>query len=367
TAWTCTTVDNDTDNTGDTTSLAFNPSGTPYISYYDTTATSLMVAQYDGDAVASGCGASGSSAWTCTTVDNDTDGTGSDSSIAFNPSGIPYISYHDISATSLMVAYYDGDAVASGCGASGSSAWTCTTVDNTSASGYNSSLSFDASGNAAVSHWVNEDKLQITQYKSNIVKPTYTTTNTPSSSNAIRSSGRFTLSNGKPSASTSTTCTGVSNFFGLCGISQEDGQYDSIVAAPYERPMYMMKARFNNNTTLPTLTWAGNTTEAPTGNSIKLQIYRYGTTNAWEDVATFSSTCADACVLSGMASGTVSEYFEADGSNYNVYFRVYQVEDATNSITFKTDVLKAVQQSTQMRHGRTFNRDLLKPFDTEQR
>ena len=53
-----------------------------------------MVAKYVGTGV-SGCGTSGSSAWTCTAVDNDTDFTGLLNSLAFAPDGTPYISYYD--------------------------------------------------------------------------------------------------------------------------------------------------------------------------------------------------------------------------------------------------------------------------------
>ncbi|MES2970925.1 MAG: hypothetical protein V4702_01215, partial [Patescibacteria group bacterium] len=151
TAWTCTTVDNDTDDTGDYTSLAFDPSGTPWVSYYDSSATSLMVAKYVGSG-GSGCGASGSTAWTCTTVDNDTDSTGFYTSLAFDPSGTPWVSYFDSSAFSLMVAKYVGSG-GSGCGASGSTAWTCTTVDNdTDTTGISTSLAFDPSGTPWVSY-----------------------------------------------------------------------------------------------------------------------------------------------------------------------------------------------------------------------
>ncbi|MES2970926.1 MAG: hypothetical protein V4702_01220, partial [Patescibacteria group bacterium] len=67
---------------------------------------------------AGGCGASGDNTnYTCTTVDNDTDITGEDTSLVLDPSGTPWVSYYDSSATSLMVAKYVGSG-GSGCGAS---------------------------------------------------------------------------------------------------------------------------------------------------------------------------------------------------------------------------------------------------------
>ena len=161
TAWTCTTVDNDTDNTGQYASLDFDTAGTAWTSYYQgyvdagcstVGECALMVAKYVGTG-GTGCGASGSSAWTCTTVDDDTDDTGQYSSLAFSPSGVPWISYHEINLGSLVVAKYVG-AGGTGCGASGSSAWTCTTVDddNTDGTGQQNSISFDSFGNPWISY-----------------------------------------------------------------------------------------------------------------------------------------------------------------------------------------------------------------------
>ncbi len=151
-AWTCTVVDNDTDDTGTYTSLTFDEQDIPWISYYDTTALGLMVAKYVGSG-GTGCGASGSAAWTCTVVDNDTDETGLYNSIGVDASNIPWISYYDTTAGSLMVAKYVGSG-GTGCGASGSAAWTCTVVDNdTDDTGYYSSIAMDQGGLPWISYY----------------------------------------------------------------------------------------------------------------------------------------------------------------------------------------------------------------------
>ena len=105
TAWTCTVVDDDTGrNTGYYSSIAFAPDGTPYISYDNTTSASIMVAKYVGSG-GTGCGASGSTAWTCVTVNEDASGVFyGNNSIAFSPGGTPYIAYQDSTNAYLKIA-----------------------------------------------------------------------------------------------------------------------------------------------------------------------------------------------------------------------------------------------------------------------
>jgi hypothetical protein len=104
---------------------------------------------------------------------------------------------------------------------------------------------------------------------------------------------------------------------------------------------------------------------ASTAGDIKLQVYRFGTTNAWEDVAsnTTSSDCnSDNCTVSGMPSGTPSEYFEGSPGNYVTYFRVYQVK-GSSAITFKTDTFHMVMNNTLMRHGSAFRGLIKRPTE----
>ena len=72
-----------------------------------------------------------------------------------------------------------------------------------------------------------------------------------------------------------------------------------------------------------------------------MEVYNF-TTNAWEALSPYTTdTCAAEgastdCTMSDAPSGTMSDYYEADGSNYWVYFRSWQVKH-TASETLKTD------------------------------
>ncbi|MCK4520928.1 hypothetical protein KAT95_03705, partial [Candidatus Parcubacteria bacterium] len=153
--WTCTVVDDhDTDIIGYYTSIAFDPSGNAWVSYHDTTNGQLKTAQYVGNGNGTGCG-TGSSDWTCTVVDDHaSDDIGEDTSIAFDPSGNAWVSYYDATNLLLKTAQYVGSGNGTGCG-TGSSDWTCTVVDDHASDdiGENTSIAFDPSGNAWVSYY----------------------------------------------------------------------------------------------------------------------------------------------------------------------------------------------------------------------
>ncbi|MGB2787178.1 MAG: hypothetical protein WBB94_02240, partial [Candidatus Saccharimonadaceae bacterium] len=102
------------------------------------------------------------------------------------------------------------------------------------------------------------------------------------------------------------------------------------------------------------VTSAPNT--AGTSGDISLQVYRYGSTNGWETIAsnTTSSSCGD-CSLSGQPTGTPSEYFYTEASGkYWVYFRLYQNPSVSSSVTFKTDQFKAATNEMRTRLGTFF-------------
>ncbi|MDP3723287.1 MAG: hypothetical protein Q8R91_07315 [Candidatus Omnitrophota bacterium] len=149
TAWGCTTVDNPANDVGSSTALAVDPSGNAWVSYYDGTALSLKVARYVGSG-GTGCGG-GTTAWTCTTVDDPANDVGDHTSLAFDPSGNAWVSYLDSVAGSLKLARYVGSG-GTGCT---SGAWTCTTVDEILANPVldYTALAFDPSGNAWVSYY----------------------------------------------------------------------------------------------------------------------------------------------------------------------------------------------------------------------
>lgn len=142
TAWTC----YDIDSGGQYTSMAFDPSGNPWISYTSST-TTLRVAQYVGSGGAN-CGYS--SAWSCSTADNNAS-TGQYTSMAFDPAGQAWISEYAPTAKTLKLSRYVGSS-GSGCG-SGVTAWKCTTVDSSATDvGSYTSLAFAPDGTAWISY-----------------------------------------------------------------------------------------------------------------------------------------------------------------------------------------------------------------------
>ena len=145
TDWSCADISDRASNI----STAFSQDGTPYISYQNGLYGALYLAKYVGGV---GCGASFSTAWTCTTVDYKSGYiVGDNSSLSFDPAGIPYISYYDSSNTAstntaLKVAKYVGTG-GTGCNDSGNDKWTCTVVDNdTDDTGDFSDLAFSQNG-----------------------------------------------------------------------------------------------------------------------------------------------------------------------------------------------------------------------------
>src|SRR3989344_6025205 len=158
-AWECTLVDNQTNVVGYFTSIAFDSSGNPWVSYQDNSSSSLIVANYvgsGGDCDTYAAGSTGSDAWECTVVDDQTDNVGSYTSLAFDSSGNPWVSYLNSTSNSFIVSNYvgsGGDCDTYASGSTGSDAWECTVVDDqTDNVGSYTSLAFDSSGNPWVSY-----------------------------------------------------------------------------------------------------------------------------------------------------------------------------------------------------------------------
>lgn len=358
--WVCTTVDNDTDNTGQYSSIAFNSSGVPTVVYNDATATSLMQAVYVGTG-GTGCGASGSSAWTCTVIDNDTDNTGGNyNRLAFDPAGNAVVTYHDATAVSLMVARFVSSG-GSGCGASGSSAWSCTTVDETSASvGQQSALTIDESGAPWISYY---DTTNTSLRVAKLDLPTNRLGNTRPSFAIPSGDYTYSLTSGRSSyAQTGVDCAGNRGQSGYCGLNADNGDYDGLYATgSHMMPLYGLAAKFSANSTAPTLLWVGNSNLAPntasSSGDIVMEIYRFGSTNAWEEVKRDSSSSGCSlqnCVMTGMPSGTASEYYENIGGSYWAYVRIYQVTDSSTLIDFRVDAFSFIGGSSQLSSGSFF-------------
>ncbi len=351
TSWTCTTIDTTT-GAGQGTSISFDSSGNPWISYYDASAnTALNVAQYVG----SSGSCSGSAAWSCTQVDN-TGADGEYSSIAFSANGNAWISYYESGGGDLRVARQVGSG-GSGCT---SSAWTCTTVDSANTVGQHTTLAFDRSGSPWVAYYdATGGNLNARIAKLNMPrgKPTTVSVIKGGSRSAGSADARFRLDAGLVPRNGSTACISTANAQGYCGLINTDSYLDSIVAAANEKPFYTFATRLTNNTTLPNVVWNGKSSVAASSSTLNLEVYRFGSTNAWESISTNTVCAANAdCVLTGAPAGTLSEYYEADGSNYWVYFRVSQNENASAETLYTNSFFIIAPTTDQLlRHGQWFD------------
>ncbi len=126
--WRTTTVDSEGD-VGKYTSLGFNATGSPAISYFDYTDGDLKYAFQDGSGV-----------WHNTTVESGI-AVGYYTSLAFNATG-PAISYRDGYGDALKYAFQDG-----------SGTWHTTTVDSGRNVGVGTSLAFNATGSPAIGYY----------------------------------------------------------------------------------------------------------------------------------------------------------------------------------------------------------------------
>ena len=350
TAWTCTSVDT-TSDVGKYSDIAVDSNGVAWVSYVYTTGTDLRVAKYVGTG-GTGCA---STAWTCTNV-LTTPTTSNDSSIAIGADGNPWVSSYSTTTDALWVSRYVGGTSGTGCA---STAWTCTTVDASTAAA--SSIVFDSTGAPWVSYYGGATDLKIAKLHRSLSAPSYTSVAKFNGVNASKSFARIAPTFGQVNGAAAGDCSGgLTDYLGICAYYQNNGDYDTLTAFTNESPYLTFASSFSTNTQLPTAQWVGKTSLAPntagTAGDIVLQAYHYGTTNAWETIAsnTTSSGCnSDNCVLNGNASGTASEYFTADSSgNYWVYFRLYQEASTSAGATLKTDQFSAFTTAQKLGSGK---------------
>lgn len=136
-----TTVDDPANQVGLYPSIAVGSTGLPVISYYDSTARVLKVAQ----CYLPNCGDSGSGAALPTIVDGGPNQVGQQSSIAIGLDGLPVIAYLDATANALRVAKCSNTAC--------SGAPTITTVDDpVNLVGAYASLAIGSDGVPVISH-----------------------------------------------------------------------------------------------------------------------------------------------------------------------------------------------------------------------
>ena len=314
TEWACETVfDNGNavgqDGTGNSKNLvmAIDSTNAPWLAFYDLIAGNLWVVKYVGSG-GSGCtGATYSTKWSCTIVEQTND-VGRYTSMAIGPDDKPWIGYYDVTNTGLRAAKYVGGGVGTGCGG-GSTDWTCTAVDNAGSDGGWSVMAVDASGVP----WIAAAETSVAPTTLRIAKLHY-----PYFDNQIR----YSIDD-----------------LGYTAFATDDQLFDPM-AATTNTPIFRFSSRYGSNGTAPTATWKGKSSVAASTNSILLQAYRFGTTNAWETMTTNSACGANlGCTIIGTPSGTLSEYFDAEGSNYWVHYRTYQV--AGTSKTLQTGYFSA--------------------------
>ena len=269
--------------------------------------------------------------------------------MAIGPNGVPYLSYTDNTSANLRVCNYV-------------SSWTCTNVDDDGSYFVkNGSIAFSPSGTPYVAYQDNGNAaIKITQLKEAVQIPsTDITVRYDGASGGITGDLRYRLASGTSpySHDFGAGCNGVNGYMGYCGLFHPDSAYDSLQVNVGERPMYSMSTSFNSSNILPTATVDFRTGASPATDTVYLQVYRFGSTNAWENIATYTSAgCSSSnCRLSGVPTGTPSDYFsyDKDRSMYDVYFRVYQ-DDAASGFTFEMDSFTALQANQTLRSGQTF-------------
>lgn len=325
TSWSCVQVDS-TSTSGWTPSIAISSSDVPWVAYRNDTSGKLRVASF---AAGTGCA---SAAWTCTDVMTSTDSK--DPSIAFDSSGAAWISFSDETLDDLWTARYMGSG-GTGCA---STAWSCATVD-TNNSGYGSTLAFDASGVPWISYidytaW----DLKVAVMQQSPAPGSYKAVNTTGQRNAAKGDARYPLDFGDVSRPAAGTCDANATGRGYCSVDVDDTQYDSMTAAANEAPVYTLAGRGMSNSGFPAFVWTGQSSVAASTKAVKIEVFRFGSTNAWTTLSTNTTAAANTdFTLTGTASaGSATEYWQADGSDYWTYFRVWQVANSAAE-TLTTD------------------------------
>jgi len=370
-AWNCTTVDDRVDFVGYDTSIAFDASGNAWVSHMNSSTGALIVSNYVGSGGNCDVVGTGSDAWNCTTVDDRVDFVSYDTSIAFDASGNAWVSHKNNSTKALIVSNYVGSGGNCDAVGTGSDAWNCTTVDDRANEvGVYTSIAFDLSGNAWVSHQNSSTAaLIVSNYvgsggNCDAVGTGSDAWNCTTVDDRVDFVGYFTsiafdlsgnpwvsYQNGTTNAlivsklhlpSFGTNSRYLFDTKGYSDSSADDAVMDPMTALVNERPYQLFRVQNTNALDTPAATWIGQSTIAAGTQNIKLEVYRFGTTNAWETTTT-NSTCSantDCTITNGALAGPVGEYYENTGScgtTCKVYWRGWQAESASGTTTLKVD------------------------------
>lgn len=332
-AFTCTKIISNTTSAIYDTAIGFDSSSNPWIAYTDRSggagSNGVRMAKY---VTSGGTGCSGSAAWTCTTVDNSGNGSAQlYTTIATDPRGNPWLAYRDANSDDVRVAQYVG---ASGTGCAGSTLWTCSTVASTGAYNAWTSIAFDKTG----APWLSMGEsggidLKVAKLHMSPFSLGYAGVQTSSgTTNGFATEGRYRLDSGKSPSTENGSCSTNANAEGYCALESSVGDFDSSTAAAAQSPVFTFATRAGVATSYPGYSWTGQSTVAPSSKNTMLQIYRFGSTNSWVTLATNSTAAAntDFTLVGAPSTGATTEYWEADGSNFWAYYRVYQVENSSS-------------------------------------
>lgn len=342
--WTCDSVDTN-GNSGLYTAITFDGTGKAFVAYQDVTAKTQKIAKYvgTGGGSAAGCGASSSTAWSCQMINNSSTEVGRFTAMATDSLGNPWLAYKDHTNNRRLYARYVGTG-GTGCTA-GVTDWTCSTLASETTYGGWGDIAFDASGLPWIStYMISTGDIIVTKMIMAPNPPAQVTTpapQVPGGHNARRGDSKFLLDSG---ASPRGSCAARSGFRGYCGVQTDDTDYDSYTAGTYERPTYTLALPGGANTSYPSVKWLGQTDFS---NTFTLQVYRFGSTNAWVTLTTQSSPTINTqySLIGKPSTGATSDYWKSDGTKYWAYYRMYQNGSTGTpaSFTLKTNYFGPTQ------------------------
>ncbi|NTW22415.1 hypothetical protein HGA34_02595 [Candidatus Falkowbacteria bacterium] len=262
--------------------------------------------------------------------ENQTDAPGTWADVS-NNSGIAY---------GLGISGNDGDAVTSAKASANANAWvngtwhegTNLTSAKTLANGQYTELVFALRTNNALTG--KTYRLRLYNSTDNKVLEVYN--NYPAVSIVASETVRHSKGN-YPSLPTGTTdLTYYLDPKGYGDVAADDNSNRDPLTVTAQYPIFYFVTKNSTNTQAITATWNGQSSISSVGSNMYLQVYRFGTTNAWVtvDLETTFSANTDFTMTASLNS-RLSEYY--DGSNWT-YWRVYQ--DAGTE-TLRTDYFNA--------------------------